>query len=789
MARIRGNREAFGKPGLDPKWTHGDKNGIGTAYSASSRVWFTVWAGIVTEVYYPTVDLPQLRDLQLMVSDGETLFHDELRHLHSKIRPLNGMLGYVVHSRDPQGRYHFEKEIITDPHLPCLLQRVRFSGDPDFLARLKAYVLCAPHLAGGGSGNNGIILEVAGREVLVANKQSHWMALAASHPFSHLSVGYVGASDGWTDVSANRRMTWEFDHADNGNIALTGEIPLSEVHEFTVAVAFGNRLSRALTTLFQALGVPYERQRSRFAEQWKRADRHRLPLDQHSYDGGRLCRTSHQLLLAHEDKTYQGAIIASLSIPWGETRSDVDGLGGYHLVWVRDLVQSATGLLAAGDTQTAFRALVYLGVNQLTDGSFPQNFWIDGRPYFKSTQLDEVAFPILLAHRLWRLNELGEFDPMPMVLAAAGFLARKGPVTQQERWEEVSGYSPSTLAVTIAALLLAAGMARERGLYETASFLEEHADFLEANIERWTVTHTGARYYVRITPAGLGDPLPDDGPDQRTVRLPNIPPGMQNEFPARDIIDPGFLELVRYGVRRADDPIVVQSLQLVDDILKVDTPHGVVWRRYNHDGYGEGPSGEPYRGSGQGRAWPLLTGERGHYELAAGRNPEVHIRSMEGLATPTALLPEQVWDERHSPNRHLRLGRPTAAAVPLMWAHAEYLKLLRSVSDGRVFDLIPEVAARYLMPRTARRVVQVWTFFCPALTTPRGATLRIVAEVPFLLHWSMDDWQDSSSRTVLTGVHFVDIDVSSTGASAVTFTFYWPEAARWEGRDFRVDVS
>jgi glucoamylase len=740
-------------------------------------------------VYYPTVDLPQLRDLQLMVSDGETLFHDELRHLHSKIRPLDGMLGYVVHSRDPHGRYHFEKEIITDPHLPCLLQRLRFSGDPDFLARLKAYVLCAPHLAGGGSGNNGMILEVAGREVLVANRQSHWMALAASHPFSHLSVGYVGASDGWTDVSANRRMTWEFDHADNGNIALTGEIPLSEVHEFTVAVAFGNRLSRALTTLFQALGVPYERQRSRFAEQWKRADRHRLPLDQHSYDGGRLCRTSHQLLLAHEDKTYQGAIIASLSIPWGETRSDEDGLGGYHLVWVRDLVQSATGLLAAGDTQTAFRALVYLGVNQLTDGSFPQNFWIDGRPYFKSTQLDEVAFPILLAHRLWRLNELGEFDPMPMVLAAAGFLARKGPVTQQERWEEVSGYSPSTLAVTITSLLLAAGMARERGLYETASFLEEHADFLEANIERWTVTHTGARYYVRITPAGLGDPLPDDGPDQRTVRLPNIPPGMQNEFPARDIIDPGFLELVRYGVRRADDPIVVQSLRLVDDILKVDTPHGVVWRRFNHDGYGEGPSGEPYRGSGQGRAWPLLTGERGHYELAAGRNPEVHIRSMEGLATPTALLPEQVWDERHSPNRHLRLGRPTAAAVPLMWAHAEYLKLLRSVSDGRVFDLIPEVAARYLMPRTARRVVQVWTFFCPALTTPRGATLRIVAEVPFLLHWSMDDWQDSSSRTVLTGVHFVDIDVSSTGASAVTFTFYWPEAARWEGRDFRVDVS
>lgn len=260
-----------------------------------------------------------------------------------------------------------------------------------------------------------------------------------------------------------------------------------------------------------------------------------------------MSRTSYQLLLAHEDKTYQGAIIASLSIPWGETRSDEDGLGGYHLVWVRDMVQSATGLLAAGDTQTAFRALVYLAVNQLRDGSFPQNFWIDGRPYFKAVQLDEVAFPILLAHRLWRLDALGEFDPFPMVMSAASFIVRKGPLTQQERWEEVSGYSPSTLAVAIAALLAAASMARGHGHPDTAALLEEQADFIEANIERWTVTRSGVRHYVRITPATAGDPLPDDGPDDRWVRLPNIPPGAQDRFPAREIVDAGFLELVRYG--------------------------------------------------------------------------------------------------------------------------------------------------------------------------------------------------------------------------------------------------
>lgn len=787
MGRVRGDREAFGRPGLPPKWTHGDKNGVGTAYSASSRLWFTLWAGIVTEVYYPTLDSPQTRDFQLMVSDGESFFHDELRHMKSQIRPLEGMLGYKVTSNDPTGRYRFEKEIIADPHLPCLLQRVSFSGDPDLLSRLSAYVLCAPHLGGGGAGNNGLIMEVAGRDVLIANKGNNWLAIAASLPFTKLSTGYVGTSDGWTDVASHFRMTWEFDRADNGNIALIGEIPLRQGTEFTVGMAFGNRLSRTLTTLFQAIGIPYERQRDRFLEQWKRTERHRLPLEQHSHNGGRLYRVSHQLLLAHEDKTYQGAIIASMSIPWGETRGDEDGLGGYHLVWVRDMVHSATGLLASGETQTAFRALVYLAVNQLADGSFPQNFWIDGRPYFPSKQLDEVAFPIMLASRLWRLKGLNEFDPLPMVLAAASFIVRKGPATPQERWEEVSGYSPSTLAAIIAALVAAAAMARERGRDATADFLQEYADFIEANIERWTVTRSGPRRYVRITPAAPGDSLPHDGPDGRVLWLPNIPAGEPGAFPASEIVDAGFLELVRYGVRRPDDPVIVESLRAVDELLKVDTPHGVAWRRYNHDGYGETDSGEAYNGYGRGHAWPLLTGERGHYEFAAGRDPAPYIRAMEGFATPTGLLPEQVWDQPYSPTRHLRLGRPTAAAVPLMWAHAEYIKLLRTVRDGAVFDILPEVADRYLKG-TPRRAAHIWSFSSPALQMPRGKTLRVIAETAFRLHWRVDGWNDVVSRSVLPSVHFADINVP-TEAPAVTFTFYWIESGQWEDRDFRVDIS
>lgn len=797
MARIRGNRQAFGRPGLEPKWTHGDKNGVGTAYSGTSRIWFTMWAGIVTEVYYPTVDLPQMRDLQLMVTDCETFFHDELRHVRSTMQRLDNMLGYLVTSEDPESRYRFEKEIISDPHVPCILQRTRFFGEPDFLRRLKTYVLCAPHLEVGGAGNSAWVMEVAGREVLVANRGNEWLALGATVPFSRSSVGFVGASDGWTDLSGDYRMHWDFDRAEDGNVALTGEIRIEDAREFTVGVAFGNRLSRALTTLFQALGIPWEQQRARFADEWNRANRHMTGLHEASCDGGQLCRSSYEVLLAHEDKTYQGAIIASLSIPWGQTKGDKDGMAGYHLVWVRDLVQSATALAAAGDIQTSFRALVYLAVNQLPDGSFPQNFWIDGRPYWTGVQLDEVAFPVTLAHRLWACKALGEFDPAGMILHGAGFLVQKGPVTQQERWEEASGYSPSTLAVTIAALICAAVLTRARGDNTTAAFLEEHADFLEANIERWTVTDSGTlvpgirRHYVRITPAWIGDPLPDHGPGDKMLTLANRPPGTQYEFPAREIVDAGFLQLVRFGIRRADDPLIVDSLKVVDAVLKVDTPYGVVWRRYNNDGYGEGADGSPYEGYGQGRAWPLLTGERGMYELQAGHDPNPYIRSMEGFATPTGLLSEQVWDQEESPTPFLRLGRPTASACPLNWAHAEYLKLLRSVKDGQCFDIIPEVAERYLKPRAARRRVHVWSFLYPALTIEPGMTLRVIAEAEFLLHWSRDGWksaEDLQSSTNLLNVHYAEIDLPAGAQGELVFTFYWPGDQRWEGRDFEVAI-
>jgi len=404
-------KEAFGQPGIEPRWTHSNKAGIGTAYSASSHLWFTIWNGIVTEVYYPTVDRPQLRDLQFLVTDGKTFFHEEKRDLTARMERISDhALGYRCTNADPDGRYTITKEVIGDPHLPCLLQRTQITGkDSAFLAGLKIFALCAPHLEIGGAGNNGYVTIANGQRILMAQKGGKWMAMGATVPFSHLSCGYVGASDGWTDLHEDFKMDWEFERASDGNIALTGEMDISQAREFTLGLAFGNSEHRAIANLLQSLATPFDQQLARYSKQWVETAAHLRPLESSSFDKGNLYNSSYSLLLAHEDKSFAGALIASLAIPWGEAKGDNDQ-GGYHLVWTRDMVNSATALLAAGDTATPLRALIYLAVSQHADGGFPQNFWVDGDSYWSGIQLDEVAFPIMLAWRLHCENGLGRID-------------------------------------------------------------------------------------------------------------------------------------------------------------------------------------------------------------------------------------------------------------------------------------------------------------------------------------------------------------------------------------------
>jgi glucoamylase len=797
MPILLSDHPATGGPGIEPRWTRSDKNGIGTAYAALSRAWFTVSKGILNEVYYPTIDRPQIRDLQYLISDGETFFRGErqMDNTHESVAP--DTLGYRITNIDPLGGCRIVKEMIADPHQPCVLVHTRLDAPPEVLVKLRLFALLAPHLEVGGRGNNGNVVQTEWGKVLTAHKGDTWLVMAASVPFLRCSCGYAGTTDGWQDLAHNFRMDWEFDSAADGNIALTGELDIRQSQEFVLALAFGESLHHALVRIAQALGTPFTDHRARFIEQWQRACHHLLPgKEKAASDDGHLYRASHSIILAHEDKTYDGALIASLSIPWGEAMGD-DDLGGYHLVWTRDMCNSATGLLAAGDTEVPLRALIYLACTQKEDGGFYQNFWINGEPHWRGIQLDETAFPVVLAWRLYRAKALQNFDPYPMVLKAAGYLIHHGPVTPEERWEEASGYSPSTLAAHIAALICAAAFARERGQQPTAQYLEEYADFLESHIEQWTVTTEGSlvpgirRHFIRLHPAAANDPQPDEDANHGDLELRNQPPGMHASFPGKDIVDAGFLELVRYGIRQAGDPLIEDSLRVVDAVLKVDTPFGPSWRRYNHDGYGQKKDGGPFQGWGYGHAWPVLTGERGHYELAAARDVRPFIRAMEGFATSTKLLPEQVWALPDLPRAHMTFGRPTGGAMPLVWAHAEYIQLVRSATDGQVFGLISEVADRYRNRRPSPPL-EIWKFNRQVRSIPTGGILRIQAASPFRLRWTCDEWQqanDTGSTSIGTGHAYVDVRVSAEQKASVRFTFFWMAVGHWEGRDFEVGVD
>src|SRR5215510_12310370 len=651
------------------------------------------------------------------------------------------------------------------------------------------YVLCAPHLEIGGWHNNGYVLRVGRRKYLGAQKGNTWLALAATIPFTELSCGYVGVNDGWTDLADNYRLDWQYEAALDGNIALTGGLDLSGSTEFTIGLAFGTTQHNALSTLAQSLSIPFEETLKSFVRQWERTTR-RFALG--ASDPSTLFERSVNLLLAHEDKTYPGAMIASLSIPWGDEQSD-DATGGYHLVWTRDLVKSVSALLAVGDVRTPLRALIYLAVSQREDGGFFQNFWIDGRPYWLGIQLDEVAFPVLLAWRLWKHDALGNFDPFGMVRRACGFLIREGPITPQDRWEEARGYSPSTLAVHIAALVCGAEFFADRDDDVTAAFIRDYADFLESHIEQWTVTTEGTtvpgitRHYIRVNPASAID-CSDENPNHGTLILANQPPGARVEFPAKEIIDAGFLELVRYGIRSAHDPLIQDSLQIVDAVLKVETPLGPCWRRYNHDGFGQRDDGGPYIFWGVGRAWPLLTGERGHYELAAGNDPEPYLRALKNFAGGIGLIPEQIWDAPDLPERHFVFGGSTDAALPLLWAHAECVKLRRSASDGKGCDLIEPAYDRYVRRDRQSSAIEVWKFNRQVPAIDMGTRLRIQASSPFLLHWTVDEWlhsTDTRSTATSVDVEFVDLPLPEQQAT-IRFTFLWVDENRWEGKDYEV---
>ena len=808
---------APGWPGTAPKWNSSKKTGVGVSLNPLSQVWFTTSHGILNEIYYPRVDCACIRDMGFLITDGKDFFSEEKRHTQTEVQYIaEGVPAYRFINTCKEGRYRLTKEVIADPHRGTLLQHLRFDALQGKASDYHLYGLMAPHIMNAGAGNTAWCGSYKGMPALFAQRGSAAVAMICSVPFKNRSVGFVGHSDGWQELTRNKRLIDRYERAENGNVAMCGEIDLEAAGgaPIIMAIGFGMNANEAAQRARASILGDYAHARAAYIGEWEQFQAGIQDFEPHdppkTVQGKKqeaqkkrshlnLFRISAATILAHHTQQFPGGFIASLSVPWGFSKGD-DDLGGYHLVWPRDLVEVSGGMLAAGMEGNALNVLRFLKLVQEPDGHWFQNLWLDGSPYWTGIQLDETAFPILLTSMLVRegaLQREGLPEFLPMIRSAVRFLLQNGPCSEQDRWEENAGYSPFTLAVEVSALLAAADMLEWNKERKLARYLRDTADMWNDNIEAWTYvtgteeceTYDIKGYYVRIAPPNVGETetLEDD-----VILIKNLP--HSGHMLSARVVSPDALALVRFGLRAADDPRIIDTLKIVDATLKIDTPNGPCWLRYNYDGYGEHADGAPFDGTGKGRAWPLLTGERAHYEIAAGHYDKAAelLETMGNFANEGGMIPEQIWDDTDVPEKELIYGQASGSAMPLVWAHSEYMKLCRSLHDRAVFDRPDKTYQRYVVQKK-KPAMNFWRFNRKLRTiSARKKKLRIEATSAFCLHWSVDDWQtvtDTDSKDTTIGMHMVDLDMSGCKAGDhVRFTFYWPEKAHWEGKDFAVAV-
>ena len=766
--------EAFGAPGIAPTFAAGDKDAVSTALGAS-RVWLTIGGGVLNEVFWPHTGRPQLRDLGFLVTG--TGFWTEVKRVadYTITTPEPALpLPTVVHLHE---RYRLTLEFVCDPNRDVVLVSYELVDlTPDGDEALALHLLAAPHIGGSGHDNEGWV----DGATLFAARGEESMAIVAHPAFSSASVGYVGASDGWQDVASHGVPLHRFTRASRGNIALTATCAAPQG---TIAVGFATTVNGCRSLANASLAEGRESIVAAFSRGWQ-AWSTDLPFAVSTDPVACLARASAMVLRVHEDRSFPGAIVASLATPWGFAHDDP---GGYHLVWPRDCAEAGLALAAVGQRADALRMLQFLASTQSADGHWPQNFTPDGTAYWTGLQLDETALPVILAARLC---ELGCVDPhhamiSAMVERACHYLAANGPLSDQDRWEEAAGANPFTIAAIVAALAGAALTGFLAG--NDATYALSLADWWNARIEALVyvaateldLTFGTAGHYERIAPA-------TDETGRACVVLANR--GGERIESGR-LVGLEFLALVRYGLRAATDPRVVDSVTIVDGVLRADVGTGPLYHRYQNDGYGEHDDGSPFDGSGVGRLWPLLAGERGHYALEVGEDPLPYLRAMAASVTAGGGLPEQVWDAAPIAERRLAPGKPTGSAAPLVWAHAEFLKLYLAVNEGTFADRLEAVASRYASePRPM--VAHLRT----ELDIATDATeLSFEQARPFVLHIGTDGWQypvDLPSSPTGLGLHEVRVARTHLGtATTVEWTRFDPAAGAWEGVEHRVRFS
>jgi glucoamylase len=663
----------------------------------------------------------------------------------------------TVTSTDAKHGFQLITTYITDPASDTVLMQTRLQasrGSSTNLAALHLYARLDAHVNGNGGGgsanagaNSGVVDTSAGPPVpvifstnTVTNAVNRdyavptYMALAGTSAQA-ASVGYEGtASDGLTQLDAAHTLT-SYTSAPDGHIVATEDVTPGHGHEVTLALGFGRTQAQSVTLAEGSLSHPFGQIAASYLRGWVAYDAGLRPPSARFpglTPGQAASLVSHyylsaNVLKASEDKTYPGAIVASLASPWGQSvpagvtaNGEPSYFGSYREVFARDLYEAFTGLMADGDVATARAATLFLfDRQQLPSGAMPRNSLLNGEaaPDTGGTQLDEAAYPILMAY----LAGLGGDATLwqDHIRPAADFLVANGPSDGVERWEEQTGYSPSTIAAEIAGLTAASAIAASHGDPARARLYQATADDFQRNIKSWTVTTTGPdgpRYFIRLSKTG-------DPNAAISYSLGNGGPTLDQ----RSVIDGGFQELVRLGELPVTDPDVQASLAVLDKQISVSTPSGTGYYRYGNsategsaDGYGDcyQPSqtscttpGAPWAptGIGTGHLWPNLSGERAESDLSEGHTSGAQslLQAMINFSSGVGLVPEQAWEDPNlaaSPygsdpataSIGFTDGQATGSASPLTWAQAQELRLIASLGTGRNVDTPALTTARYV---------------------------------------------------------------------------------------------
>ena len=741
---------APGGPGKDAQWATAGKQGVGTSATLESKVWFTLAQGVMTEVYYPDVTVANVHLLQFVVvnkttrkieteqddTTQEIIYLDEKSSSFSNAPPTS--LSFYQTNWAKDKKWRIRKKYITDPVSNTVFIDFEFIENLAVLKKpeeFEVYVYYDPSI--GNSGMHDTAWTKDG--ILLASDGNIASALTSTYGFAEVTNGFLGTNDGLTQLKSRKKLEI-YDKAENGNVVQFAKLNLvggdvisfHAINRTALALSFGKNSDEATAAAKNSVQKGFEKTFSEYEKGWNDYVK-TLTKVEPKYQAQ--FNMAAMQLKALEDKTVRGANIASLTVPWGgDKNANENTVGGYHLVWSRDLYQVATAFMALGDKAAAERALDFLfKIQQKPDGSFPQNSFLDGKPFWGSLQLDEVAFPLIMAYQLGK-NDKTTWENH--VKRAADFIVKTGPKTPQERWEEEGGYSPSTIAAEIAGLVCAANIARKNGDETSANLYLKTADEWQANVEKWTVTTNGKYskepYYVRIT----GNGKPDAG---EKIELNNG----AGFFDEREIVDAGFLELVRLGIKSPDDKIIQKSLKVIDKVIRVQTPNGDAFYRYNHDGYGEMDDGRRWnwdgKYTGKGRLWALLSGERGQYELAfsdhyrkiekplskntkglvitmshsSKLSAEKRLTAMANFANDGLMIPEQIWDKPQTPKNidkqfvpELKFGEGTGSATPLAWSMAQFIRLAVNLQAGKNLDTPDIVYDRYVLGKKQNKTAE-----------------------------------------------------------------------------------